>query len=514
MSEYIVTDLELQETADSIRAKTGSVVDITWKKNKGFADDIDAIPSGGGGGFTIRTTTDSHGGLIKEILGTPTTIESLTVTQNGTINAPAGKAFDPVIVNVGGGVVNPVADGKDVNFIDYDGTIRYSYTAAEFAALNELPANPTHTGLTAQGWNWSLSNAKTHVAKYGVLTIGQMYITADGKTHIDIVLDNPDLLSPYLKIAVQGAVTIDWGDNSALETVTGAALTSITYRQHIYTKTGAYTIKIASLNGQFTFYQNYILSHSTTTSAASRRYNSSITEVRLGSGITNIYNYAFSECYGLRTVTIPNSVTFIADYAFNACSCLSAVIIPNSITRIYTYVFQNNNSLRIVSLPQEITAIDNYAFQNDSGIQTLILPDGVSRIGDYAFGNMRALRKLLIPDSVTNIGTGAFNYSRSLQTVILPNITSLPGQLLAYGDSLQALTIPNNVTSIAGGLVNSCPALAEIRFEPTAPPTVSNSNAFASLPTDCKIYVPTGSLSAYTSATNYPSSSTYTYIEY
>lgn len=32
-------------------------------------------------------------------------------------------------------------------------------------------------------------------------------------------------------------------------------------------------------------------------------------------------------------------------------------------------------------------------------------------------------------------------------------------------------------------------------------------------PTGCKIYVPTGSLAAYTSTSNYPSSSTYTYIE-
>ena len=44
--------------------------------------------------------------------------------------------------------------GKEVNFLDYDGTILYSYTAAEFAALPSMPANPTHDGLTEQGWNW------------------------------------------------------------------------------------------------------------------------------------------------------------------------------------------------------------------------------------------------------------------------------------------------------------------------------------------------------------------------
>ena len=42
---------------------------------------------------------------------------------------------------------------KDVNFYDYDGTIVESYTTAEFADISALPTNPTHTGLTAQGWN-------------------------------------------------------------------------------------------------------------------------------------------------------------------------------------------------------------------------------------------------------------------------------------------------------------------------------------------------------------------------
>jgi hypothetical protein len=47
----------------------------------------------------------------------------------------------------------------------------------------------------------------------------------------------------------------------------------------------------------------------------------------------------------------------------------------------------------------------------------------------------------------------------------------------------------------------------------TTPPTVSNKYEWSSVQTDCIIYVPTGSLEAYTSAANYPSSSTYQYKE-
>jgi hypothetical protein len=69
------------------------------------------------------------------------------------------------------------------------------------------------------------------------------------------------------------------------------------------------------------------------------------------------------------------------------------------------------------------------------------------------------------------------------------------------------------VTSIGNYAFHSNYGIGKIVFKNSTPPTVS-SNTFTNVPTDCKIYVPEGSLSAYTSANYYPSSSTYTYVEY
>ena len=87
--------------------------------------------------------------------------------------------------------VSPVyinEDEPDVIFYDYDGTVITQYSSAHFAALTELPPNPTHDGLTAKGWNWTLSDAKAYVAEYGKLNIGQMYVPTDGKTKIYITI--------------------------------------------------------------------------------------------------------------------------------------------------------------------------------------------------------------------------------------------------------------------------------------------------------------------------------------
>ena len=61
---------------------------------------------------------------------------------------------------------------------------------------------------------------------------------------------------------------------------------------------------------------------------------------------TNYYvkvigDYAFSECSGLTSVTMPNSIKSIESYAFNGCNGLTNIIIPNSVESIGTYAFQN-----------------------------------------------------------------------------------------------------------------------------------------------------------------------------
>jgi hypothetical protein len=82
-----------------------------------------------------------------------------------------------------------------------------------------------------------------------------------------------------------------------------------------------------------------------------------------------------------------------------------------------------------------------------------------------------------------------------------------------YQNAVQKIEVGDSVTSIGNYAFYNCYSLAKLCFNSTTPPTVSSSKAFAGIPTDCIISVPVGSLAAYTAATNYPSASTYTYVE-
>ena len=371
----------------------------------------------------------------------------------------------------GGGGITPVL-AKDVNFIDYDGTIVYSYTKAEFALLDALPANPTHDGLTAQGWNWDLADAKTYVASYGKLWVGQMYVTSSGNSEIDITLGQ-GRLSPYLGIAVNGTVEVDWGDGSAAQTITGSSTSTQIRTQHTYPAPGEYTIIISSVSGCYRFYGDTtysLLSANNGTASNNRVYSYAVSAVRVGNSAA-LANYGFYYCGGLKYITIPKNISIPGSTWPQYCYSLQSLTIPNTITILslqnnYCYSFKN------ISFPKGITSISNEAFYNNYNLQSVCVPDGITGIPSNMFYGCTKLSSIVIPSSVTSIGTAAFS---------------------------------------------GCRGLGEIHFKPTTPPTVSNSNAWTNIPTDCIIYVPYSAdhsiLDTYKAASNYPNPSTYTYME-
>lgn len=111
---------------------------------------------------------------------------------------------------------------------------------------------------------------------------------------------------------------------------------------------------------------------------------------------------AFRDCYGLTSVTIPNTVYEIGVGAFYNCKNLTTVNIPNSVEAIWKEAFADCSSLKV-----------------------LVLPNSLTEIGDWVFSNCSSLTSVNIPNSVQKIGDGAFEYCTSLSTVTVPAHTQV-----------------------------------------------------------------------------------------
>ena len=271
-----------------------------------------------------------------------------TAIKGKGVTVPDGTMLDGMAalieaIEIGGGSSGGGGSAsvtmKGVNFYDYDGTLVASYTIAEAQALTTLPDGPTHAGLTFQGWNWTLEKIK---ALTRPMNVGAMYITDDGKTRLNIrVWDRVRASVPlFFSQTVASGVSIDWGDGSGPETLSGTGNVSTT---HTYAAEGDYTITLTVADGCTLGLGHTSSSYCVMGSIQenSTVYRNLLQSVYVGAGVTNIEAYAFYNCYSLASVTIPNSVTSIGGSAFSSCYSLASVTIPNSVTSIGAYAFEN-----------------------------------------------------------------------------------------------------------------------------------------------------------------------------
>ena len=110
--------------------------------------------------------------------------------------------------------------------------------------------------------------------------------------------------------------------------------------------------------------------------------------------VTNIGSWAFENCRGLTSVTIPNSVTSIGTEAFRNCSGLTSITIPYSVTSIGSSAFEDCRGLTSVTIPNSVTSIEIEAFRNCSGLTSIIIPYSVTSIERGAFAGCSGLTSI------------------------------------------------------------------------------------------------------------------------
>ena len=259
---------------------------------------------------------------------------------------------------------------------------------------------------------------------------------------------------------------------------------------------------------------------------------SSLTSVKIGDSVTAIGDSAFHSCSSLTSVTIGDSVTAIGCDAFLGCSSLTSVTIGDSVTAIGEGAFSACSSLTSVTIGDSVTAIGRFAFSACSSLTSVTIPDSVTAIGRSAFYSCSSLREFKgklasedgrcliidgvlnsfapaglteysIPDSVTAIGGDAFLGCSSLTSVTIgDSVTAIGSFAFCFCSSLTSVTIPDSVTAIGADAFYGCSSLIEVYCKPTTPPA-GDFAMFSDNASGRKIYVPTASVEAYKSASDW-----------
>lgn len=449
--------------------------------------------------------------------------------------ADYGDAIRNIPQNEAPNPMNPI------KFVDYDGTLLYSYGVQATLDLEDLPELPERPGFTNQGWNYTLAQLKTQAQTIGKCIVGCNYITSDGKTRFYITIRDPKFKNFRLGLAQtkSDSYTIDWGDGSASEGPFGS--TNYTVRTHDYTPASypaSYIITLTPVGTGKINFSGAIVTSATQTGAPTSNSTATQTtaqgsmfdKIEIGDIGPTLGNHAFHWITSVKTINIPKCVTSAGQQAFGGWDAAKGIVIPNSITSLGVSAFAYCYATEMISLPPTITSIPTQCFRNCYALMELVIPYTVTSIGSQAFYNCGAMQDLKFPSAVMSIGASTFEgcfaiptieflgnvtitgdkifYNcNSLKTVNCPsNFTAIGTQCFASCQALQRLTFEGNITSIAAKAFNSDVGLRTIDFSHnTTIPTLANVDAFASTPTDRQIIVPDALYDDWISASNWSS---------
>ena len=251
----------------------------------------------------------------------------------------------------------------------------------------------------------------------------------DGDTHIWIELPE-GRTSPILGVCPSGTVTVDWGDGTEPDVLTGEYTSLVLWTPtHNYAKAGSYVITLKT-DGKIGFnqYNEYscLLRQTVENNTSNNVYQNAIVKIEIGNRVSYLGYNAFCRLYSLKSVFMHEClVTSIPSELFYQCYSLKTVVIPNGIKSISHRIFSQCYSLENVVIPSGAPVLGTAMFNQCYALKSVVIPDSVNTLNNNCFSQC-GFTYVTMPSSLTTIYTGAFEYCYGVKCYDFSNCTQIP----------------------------------------------------------------------------------------
>ncbi len=187
-----------------------------------------------------------------------------------------------------------------------------------------------------------------------------------------------------------------------------------------------------------------------------------INKISFSGSITHVGNNAFRSCT-VQEISFPSGLKSVGASAFEDCFGLKSITLPQSVTSVGDFAFANNCSVKTVSGGDNVQTVGSYAFYRCSTLTAVTIPAATASVGEYAFAYCTALKTVDIAQGLVSLGRNAFYFCPALTGVELPDTLQFIGESAFEGDRLLAsVALGNGVTEIGDNAFYKCMKLVSI----------------------------------------------------
>ncbi len=189
-----------------------------------------------------------------------------------------------------------------------------------------------------------------------------------------------------------------------------------------------------------------------------------------GTLIDTIPASAFKGCYGITSITVPESITSIGEGAFNGCSLLRSITLPfvghqrgnNGSSACFGYIFGPGSyqGSKSVSVYNRSISGPQYYYVPSTLRSVTITNETI--IDSGAFYDCSMLTEINLNDGILQVGVSSFAGCSKIEKINLPSITIIPSSLFSGCISLSSFTINDSVDTIGSSAFKGCTALSSV----------------------------------------------------
>jgi hypothetical protein len=350
----------------------------------------------------------------------------------------------------------------------------YKIYTVEFGTSITPEEEPTKEGYTFSGWSKIPETMPANdVTVTGTFSVNSYTLTymVDGEVYKTYTVEYGTAITPEEEPTKEGYTFSGWSEIPETMpahdvTVTGTfSINSHTPDSNepiIFADANVKAICVANWDTNGDGELSYSEAASVTSIGEIFERNESITsfdELQFFVGLTGIEPAAFSGCYNLSSIAIPEGITTIGSHTFYNCFKLSSITIPESVTQIIgSHVFTQCN-LTSIKLPKALVTIGDLIFCRCRALNSITIPASVTSIGRQPLDGCSGLTSIIVEkentvyDSRNDCNALIETATNTLiagcrNTTIPEGITSIGDDAFSACRELTSVTIPESVTSI------------------------------------------------------------------